>query len=445
MLFTFSAAVAAYAALTSAATLKHLPRTVTSLNGEATVEAHQRDNSATRAFSTVQIKTSDGKCLSVDKFSGDFRANLTPIQVSECGSTDGQGWDVITKGVHNDVSGSALVVSTLTQACFNFDPRRKAGNQALLFSCGGRADGSGKVTNSQLFPFSGGVGPLTFRPDNSPDTCFTVKGDVIDVAPCQSGDASQTFTLSGGTASGSNNNNNNNTGAGSVEVAKPIASKTGTANAKPTQSPATEQPAAAPTAAPESGSGNGNAVVAIPNPTSAVPVSRAGGTLNPTAAAEANERDDTATRAFTGVSIQTSGGKCLFVDPTAGDFRQNLIPVSLVDCSGTPNEKFDLITAGKHNDAKGAALLVSSLTNGCVSPDTRRQPGDTVTVFSCGGRAAGEGKTNAGQTFPFNATQTSFEFAPRSDNGKLCVIPGNGRLEAGPCPTDGSQIFKIIQ
>jgi hypothetical protein len=35
-----------------------------------------------------------------------------------------------------------LVVSTLTQACFNFDPRRAAGNQVLLFSCGGRADGS---------------------------------------------------------------------------------------------------------------------------------------------------------------------------------------------------------------------------------------------------------------------------------------------------------------
>ncbi|EHA52980.1 hypothetical protein MGG_12906 [Pyricularia oryzae 70-15] len=441
MLFTFSTAVAAYAALTSAATIKHLPRAVTSLNGEATVEAHQRDNGATRAFSSVQIKTSDGKCLSVDKFSGDFRANLTPIQVSDCGSTDGQNWDIITSGLHNNVPGSALVVSTLTQACFNFDPRRKAGNQALLFSCGGRADGSGKVTNSQLFPFAGGAGPLTFRPDNSPDTCFTVKGDVIDVAPCQSGEASQTFTLGGAAA----DNNNNNGEAGSGEVAKPAESKTGTAKASPTKRPATEQPAAAPTAAPGTGSGSGNAVVAIPNPTAAVPVSRAGGTLNPTAAAEANERDDTATRAFTSVSIQTSSGKCLFVDPTAGDFRQNLIPVSLVDCSGTPNEKFDLITAGKHNDAKGAALLVSSLTNGCVSPDSRRQPGDTVTVFSCGGRAAGEGKTNSGQTFPFNGTETSFVFAPRSDNGKLCVIPGNGRLEAGPCPTDGSQIFKIVQ
>ena len=119
--------------------------------------------------------------------------------------------------------------------------------------------------------------------------------------------------------------------------------------------------------------------------------------------------------------------------------------MSLVDCSGVPNEKFDLITAGKHNNAKGSAILVSSLTNGCVSPDTRRQPGDTVTIFSCGGRADGVSGTNSGQTFPFNATQTTLEFAPNSDNGKICVIPGNGRLEAGPCPTDGSQFFKIVQ
>jgi hypothetical protein len=34
-----------------------------------------------------------------------------------------------------------LVVSTLTQACMNFDPRRATGNQVNLFSCGGRADG----------------------------------------------------------------------------------------------------------------------------------------------------------------------------------------------------------------------------------------------------------------------------------------------------------------
>ena len=136
-----------------------LPRVVDSLNEEATAEAHRRDDSATRAFSDVRIKvleqnsknipdsrltgsqTSDGKCLFVDKLSGDFRANLTPIQVADCGSTDGQGWDVITSGKLISGDGGMLVVSTLTQACFNYDPRRAAGNQVILFSCGGRADG----------------------------------------------------------------------------------------------------------------------------------------------------------------------------------------------------------------------------------------------------------------------------------------------------------------
>lgn len=157
MFFKLSTIVA-YAALTAASPI------VPSLNEEATKEAHQRDNGATRFRSDVQIKvrrpppsskttlpcwltlrdweqTSDGNCLTIDKLSGDFRANLTPIQVAPCGSKDGQGFDIITAGKHLDQPNSMLVVSTLTQACFNFDPRRANGNQALLFSCGGRADG----------------------------------------------------------------------------------------------------------------------------------------------------------------------------------------------------------------------------------------------------------------------------------------------------------------
>ena len=86
-----------------------------------------------------------------------------------------------------------------TQACMNFDPRRAAGNQVILFSCGGRAAGEGVVTDSQLFPFAGGAGPLNLTPKNSPGTCFTVKGNVIDQAACADGDANQSFTF--GTAS----------------------------------------------------------------------------------------------------------------------------------------------------------------------------------------------------------------------------------------------------
>lgn len=135
-------------------------RAVASLDQNAVAEAHQRDDTATRASSNINIKvcsdsrscvndvltahrqTSDGKCLSVDKLSGDFRANLTPVKVAQCGSTDGQGWDIITAGKHIHTPQSMIVVSTTTGACLNFDPRRTAGDQVLLFSCGGRADGS---------------------------------------------------------------------------------------------------------------------------------------------------------------------------------------------------------------------------------------------------------------------------------------------------------------
>lgn len=400
-------------------------RTVTQLDQAAFEEAQQPDNTATKAFTGTQIQTSDGRCLFVDELSGDFRANLTPIQVAECGSTDGQGWDVITAGKHNNVEGSMLVVSTLTNACFNFDPRRASGNQVILFSCGGRADGGGEVTNSQLFPFNGTSGPLTFTPENDPQSCFTVKGNVVDIAPCDSANSDQQFSFDGAPAAGGN--------APSTPTSQTGTDVTPTAIATVTVSSTASPPVVTTDAA----------IGGIPNPTEAVPVSRAGGVLQPTAVAEAQQRDDTATRAFTSVSIQAPNGQCLFIDPTAGDFRENLIPVSLVDCAGTPNEKFDVITAGKHNNAQDSALIVSSLTNGCISFDGRRPAGDTVTLFSCGGRAAGEGETNNGQLVPFTGG-TSLVFAPESERNATCIVAGNGRLDSAPCANDGSQVFTIL-
>lgn len=61
-------------------------------------------------------QTSDGKCLFVDELSGDFRANLNPIQVAACDGTAGQKWDIITKGKHNDQAGTILVVNTLVRS-----------------------------------------------------------------------------------------------------------------------------------------------------------------------------------------------------------------------------------------------------------------------------------------------------------------------------------------
>lgn len=88
-------------------------RTVSSLNQAAFEEAQQRDATATRAFSSTAIKTSDGKCLLVDELSGDFRANLTPVRVAACDGSAGQQWDIITAGKHDDQAGTMLVVSSL--------------------------------------------------------------------------------------------------------------------------------------------------------------------------------------------------------------------------------------------------------------------------------------------------------------------------------------------
>ncbi|KAK4114955.1 hypothetical protein N656DRAFT_703697 [Canariomyces notabilis] len=475
MVFTLSSLLA-LVALAGAKPLRS--RAVDRLDEAATAEAHQRDNGATRAFSGVQIKTSDGKCLFVDKLSGDFRANLTPVQVAECGLTDGQGWDVITAGKHITGDGVMLVVSTLTQACLNVDTRRPAGNQVLLFSCGGRADGGGEVTDSQLFVFNGGAGPLSFQPRNEKGSCLVVKNNALDITNCNNGDASQSFTFggtavggggnggngnggngNGGNGNGGNGNGNGNGGgngagggnnAGQSSTTCTKTTRTVTTTTTPSSTAAAQTTTATTTPATSAGGATGTRTGGIltVNPTEPVPVSRAGGTLQPTAAAESHERDDTATRAFSGVSIRAPNGQCLFIDPTAGDFRQNLIPVSLVDCTGAPNEKWDVITAGKHNQANPgqppAALIVSALTQGCISFDGRRQAGDTVTLFSCGGRADGDGGTDGNQLFPFIG-QTSFAFAPRNEQNRTCILPGNGRLDSGPCPTDGSQLFSIFE
>ncbi|KAK1982961.1 ricin-type beta-trefoil lectin domain-containing protein [Colletotrichum cereale] len=463
-----AATLLAYAALLATASPLAQRRNVTQLDEAAAKEAHPRDDTATRAFSNVQILTADGQCLFVDELSGDFRANLTPIQVGDCAIKDSQGWDVITAGKHNDQTNTMLVVSALTQACFNFDPRRKAGDQVNLFSCGGRAAGEGLVTDSQLFAMDIGGGPSTFQPRNAKGQCFAVKGGVVDVADCDANDKAQSFafggpatggptTGGGGGSNGGNNTGNNGSNNGGNNTGNNGGNGGNNSGNVPvvTIAPgATSTPAAAPPAATTSpatgnGSGNGSANggqqgnIPAANPTSPVPVSRAGGTLNPTAAAEAQAFDSTATRAFTKAAIRAPDGRCLSVDPTAGDFRQNLIPVALAACDGTANQQWDVVSKGKHNDGKdNGVLVVSSLTNGCVSTDGRRADGDTVTLFSCGGRAAGEGLTNTGQLV--RVFGDSFLWSPVNDQA-TCVVPGGqGRLVTAACKGDPSETYKII-
>jgi len=168
----------------------------TVLDAAAVAEAQVRDNTATRAFSAAEIKT-EGGCLSVDANSGDFRENLIPITVQTCDGSAGQQWDVITAGVHNNVAGTALIVSSLTQGCLNFDPRRAAGNQVILFSCGGRADGGGSVTNSQLFTFNGASTSIPLLPTNQANTCLFDNNGNLDAVSCDTANpvADELFTI----------------------------------------------------------------------------------------------------------------------------------------------------------------------------------------------------------------------------------------------------------
>ncbi|KUI65371.1 hypothetical protein VM1G_00409 [Cytospora mali] len=381
------------------------PRTVPSLDEAATAQAQQRDDTATRALSNTQIKNFDGKCLFVDKLSGDSRANLTPVQVADCGSADGQGWDIIIDGKHINAAESMLIVSTLTNACFDFDPRGPVGSQVSLYSCGGSPDGSGSVSASQVFPFDGRPGPLSLRPGNGPGKCLAVNGLVVDVASCNDGDETQKFTfvgdgtaattavsttteqaignpttagsatataaatLSTGTSTGTSTTETSTTGTSTTVASSTVTSTTGTST---TGTPATGTPT---TGTPTTGTSttgtstteplptvtsvtskstiselpSTESIIATKTPTTPtrtttdpvpsgkstikpVRVSQVGGFLDPTAAAEAHAHDDTAVRAFSSVFIRTSNGRCLSVDHTAGDYRQNLIPVSLIDC-----------------------------------------------------------------------------------------------------------------
>ena len=421
------------------------PRSVDEINQEAFEEAHQRDGTAIRALSATTIKTSSDECLSVNLLSGDFRANMNPLDIVPCGSTDGEEWDVITSGVHNDRQGTALLVNTLTQACVSFDASREEGDQVIMFSCGGRADGDGEVTDSQLFVFDGEAGPLSLKPENGEGMlCLVASGDRVDIATCEEGDDALLFTFGDGEdeAEGADLKKtkkdmkdieddvaNGNVGDDEdVDASKafPLEPET---SAPPTETsaapeeadvdeqdfpvtessvfpeesiPVTESSAfpeetEAVSEAPEApevteapvAEENDNGEILTVNPTEPVPVSKRGDLLNPARAARAHKVHPEDMRVFESVHIVTSDGRCLFVNPTAGDFRQNLIPVQVVDCAGSPNEKFDLITQGVHNNQEGTTLLVSSLTGGCVRFNNRRDEGDQVSIFSCGGQAAG--------------------------------------------------------
>ncbi|KAJ7484522.1 hypothetical protein FB451DRAFT_1436373 [Mycena latifolia] len=448
------------------ATAAPLERREATLNQAAVAEAQKKDNTATRAFTATTITTSDGKCLSVDPLSGDFRENLTPVTAAACNGSPNQQWDVITAGIHNNVKGQALIVSSLTNACLNFDPRRAAGNQVLLFSCGGRADGGGLVTNSQLFAFTGAAGPQALVPQNGNNAvCLTIKGNALDQTACggaNSATGAELFTFGGKAAT--------TTAATTAQITTTEAAATTSATTEAADCLATTVTETITVTVTAGGSTATNVDVASISSSAEVTtsstvdaatttaqavtttaasatikVSGAGGVLNPTAVAEAQKKDLTATRAATGVEIKSSTGDCLSVDETAGDFRENLIPITVKACDGSDGQKFDFITKGVHNDKTDQTLIVSSLTNGCFNFDDRRAAGDQVIMFSCGGRGDGSGQVQSAQLFPFTAANLTAPYALTPENAKgVCFANNNGRLSNVACnPTAADQFFTI--
>lgn len=459
-------------------------------------KAQQNDTTATRALKNVQIKTADGKCLFVDKLGGDKRANLAPVQIADCGSTDGQGFDFITEGKHiKKTAGRALIVSTLTNACMTFDPRRPPATQVHFFSCGGRADGEGEVSDSQLISFDGKTSNVKLQTQNT-KLCFTAGGDTVTAGDCNGDKTSFTIggaaTGGGGGGSGGNNgngdkdnkdnnkdNNNNNgkkpsaslcsgqlttvTNVVTITVNGPPPPTGVTAQADPSKEPlktVTVTDKAKSTSASSSSSDNNvgankasstSSSKAAASSTSGVvkiPVAR-GGFVDSDGSEKAHQFDKTANRAFQSVHIQTDDGRCIKFDTLSGDSLQNLLPLTFVTCDeDAESQQFDISFSSKNNDARDQeALIIPSHFPSCLTYDASRAENDRVNLFSCGGKAEGsDSNTDKGQLFPISKdfSKNTFKLQPLSDKNVCITSKGVNRLTFARCDNSKEQTFKIV-
>jgi hypothetical protein len=219
------------------------------------------------------------------------------------------------------------------------------------------------VTNSQLFAFKDGdeKKPIALTPQNgNGKLCFNINKGLLDESACDATKpaASQLFTFGDATA------------AGSATAANVTATETA-ANATATGA-ASETAAKNATAVNNTTTGNNTVTLAATGGASQIinpnPNIKCGQQLDQKAVDEAMQKDNTATRALTGVPIKAADGSCLFVDKTCGDFRENLIPIQTAKCDGSAGQQFDVITKGKHNNVAGQALIVSSLVRSLFVP-----------------------------------------------------------------------------
>ncbi|GLB36581.1 hypothetical protein LshimejAT787_0308690 [Lyophyllum shimeji] len=365
------------------------------------------DATATRAATAVQIRSaaSPNTCFDVSNFrAGDFRFNLVPVAPNPCDSTvEGQKFDLITKGAHNNVADGSrtLIVSSQQFTCVdrrgNINDRTRPG----LFACGGRAAGDGETTADQQYFFnstaslSGGIGfPIVNNAVNNGvgpgNQCLTLNADgFLSNTPCAPPlfTSEQTWIIGDG-------------GSAAPSRVATASATTETPAASSTLSPA---PTASSTSTgtpekfvlPKPVDGPGMTYLLSNWRTTDVQVA----TLGPTF-------DATATRAATGAQIRSAASPDICFDVSdfrAGDFRFNLVPLALKKFL---SDEVSCDPRGQHNNVADGSrtLIASSQQFTCVdrrgNKNDRNRPG----LFACGGRAAGDGETTADQQFFFNST-----------------------------------------
>ncbi|KAF9469317.1 hypothetical protein BDZ94DRAFT_1244194 [Collybia nuda] len=390
------------------------------------------DSTAVRAATGSQIwnSASPDICFDVSDFrAGDFRFNLVPLALKKCDSSvDGQKFDLITKGAHNNVQDGSrtLIVSSQQFTCVDRRGNKNDRNRPGLFACGGRAVGDGETTADQQFFFdsnaslSGGIGfPIVQNSVNNGvgpgNLCLTLNADgFVSNTPC----SPPLFTPEQTWYAGN--------GSGAPVPTSPI----------PAPSPASvpAPPISVPAPAPTSPSATGPEPFTLP-----VPAEGPGPVF-----------DATAVRVATGSQIRNAASPdtCFDVsDFRSGDFRFNLVPLALKKCdSSIDGQKFDLITKGEHNNVQDGSrtLIVSSQQFTCIdrrgNKNDRNRPG----LFACGGRAAGDGETTSDQQFFFDSKASlsggiGFPIVQNSVNngfgpGNQCLtLNADGFVSNSPC------------
>ncbi|EAU92946.2 hypothetical protein CC1G_03733 [Coprinopsis cinerea okayama7 len=444
------------------------------------------DATATRAATGVQIRNAANPsvCFDVSDFrAGDFRFNLVPLALKPCdASVEGQKFDLITKGEHNNVPDGSrtLIVSSQQFTCVDRRSNKNDRTRPGLFACGGRAAGDGETTADQQFFFNStanlasGIGFTLVRDSvnngiGPGNTCMSFDADgFVQNTPCSPPNFTPEQTWIIGDASGGSPPSVptpdapvSPSPASSAEPVAPTSEQP--VPEEPSQCPAdvetvtvvttvTVQPT--PTQVQTQGpaisltssipAGGSVTFVPLPQATDAPAAERPEEFVLPVPKEGPGPKfDSTATRAASSVQIRNAAQPDLCFDVSnfkAGDFRFNLVPIALKKCDASiAGQKFDLITKGEHNNVadESRVIIVSSQQFTCVDRrgniNDRNRPG----LFACGGRAAGDGETSFDQQFFFDKTADLTEgigFPTVRDAQNNGVGTGNQCLTLG---TDG--------